>query len=71
MFWTKKIVSTRKAVLSLTVLSLTAVGLFVGTQFNSTNASTKVSADSGSQSAPATFAGTGVGAIPDLPVTCI
>ncbi|MEP7148777.1 MAG: FG-GAP-like repeat-containing protein [Acidobacteriota bacterium] len=67
MFWTNKRVSTRKAVLSLTLLSLTAVGLFVATQFNSTSASTKVSANSGSPLAPIIFAGTGVGAIPDGP----
>ena len=67
MFWTKFKVSTRKVVLSVAVLCLAAIGLIAGAQYNSTDASTAMSAapSSSAASPSATFPGTGTGAIPD------
>ncbi len=68
MFWTKNKVSTRKVILSVAVLCLAAIGLITGAQFNSTDASTALSATNSSAASPAaTFpanAGT-LGAVPD------
>jgi hypothetical protein len=65
MFWTKTNVSTRKVILSVAVLCLAAAGLIAGSQFNSTDASTAVSANSSAASPSAVFPGTNTGAIPD------
>lgn len=61
MFWTNLTVSTRKVVLSVTVLCLAAVGLIIGAQLNSTDASTAATV----ATPAAVFPGTGTGAIPD------
>ncbi len=46
MFWTKRNVSTRPAILSFAVLCLTAAGLFASAQFYSTDASTNIAGNS-------------------------
>lgn len=65
MNWTSNKASTRKVILSVAVLCLTAVGLIIGAQFNTTDASTATAANSSVATPSAVFAGTNTGAIPD------
>lgn len=70
MFWTRNKVSSRSVILSGAVLSLAAIGLVAGAQFNSTVASAGSGYSAAAVAPSATFpanAGT-LGAIPDAPV---
>lgn len=67
MSWTRNSQSTRTLVFAVAVVSLAALGLWIGVQNNQVEASTTVS----SNIAPAaTFAGANLGAIPDGPSPC-
>ena len=65
MNWTSNKASTRKMILSVAVLCLTAVGLIIAAQFNSADASAATAANASAASPAAVFAGTNTGAIPD------
>src|SRR5687767_8628409 len=65
MFWTKFKVSTRKMILSVAVLCLAAIGLIVGAQFNSTDASSATASTNAIPAGTISVAGTNTGAIPD------
>lgn len=69
MFWTKINASTRKLILSMAFVCLTAAGLIIGAQFNSTGA-TSVSTSAASPSATFAANAATLGAIPDGPSTC-
>ena len=68
MFWTNWKASTRTVVLSVVVLCLAAMGLIIGAQINSTDASSAAAATSAIPAA--SFPGAGVGAIPDGASPC-
>jgi len=70
MSWTKVNQSTRSLFYAIAVISLAAIGLWIGVQNNTAEANSTIASTT---TAPAaTFAGTGTGNIPDLPsgTTC-
>jgi hypothetical protein len=70
MSWSKSDLFTRKVVLPVAVLCLAAVGLIIGAQFNSTDASPADDGDSNLGTIGSTFPGANVGAIPDGTSPC-
>lgn len=68
MSWTRTSQSTRTLVFAVAVVSLAALGLWIGVQNNKVEASTTVS--SANIAPAATFNGTNFGAIPDGPSPC-
>lgn len=67
MSWTKMNQSTRSLVFAVAVISLAAIGLWIGVQNNKVEANTKTSANIVPS---ATFNGTNFGTIPDGPSPC-
>ncbi len=68
MSWTKMTQSTRSLIYSVAVISLAAIGLWIGVHNNTAEANTTLA--STNVAPAATFAGTGTGNIPDLASGC-